>query len=78
MAEQTLEVPKGRMCAFGERREGRLVLDDRAALRARRFHYMGTMTDNAPGTHSKVIGSSPSVWAHTVPGADTVTQRACR
>jgi hypothetical protein len=61
---------QGRMCAFGERREGRLVLDDRAALRARRFHYMGTMTDNAPGTHSKVIGSSPSVWAHTVPGAD--------
>ena len=40
------------------------------------------MTDNAAGTHSKVIGSSPSsspsVWTHTVPGADTVARRACR
>ena len=37
-----------------------------AALRARRLHYLGTMTDNAAGRHSKVIGSSPSnspsVW----------------
>jgi hypothetical protein len=31
------------------------------ALRARRHHYLGTMTDNAAGTHSKVIGSSPPV-----------------
>ena len=40
------------------------------------------MTDNAAGTHSKVIGSSPSssplVWTYTVPGADTVAWRACR
>jgi hypothetical protein len=27
----------------------------------RRLHWMGTMTDDAAGTHSKVIGSSPSV-----------------
>ena len=59
----------------GERWQGPL-------LRARRLHYLGTMTDNAAGTHSKVIGSSPSsspsVWTHTVPGADTVARRACR
>jgi hypothetical protein len=31
-----------------------------ALLRAGRLHYLGTMTDNAAGRHSKVIGSSPS------------------
>jgi hypothetical protein len=30
-------------------------------LRARRLPYLGTMTDNTAGTHSKVIGTSPSV-----------------
>ena len=48
----------------------------------RALYYPGTMTDNAAGTHAKVIGSSPSsspsVWTHTVPGADTVAPLACR
>ncbi len=84
IAEQTLEVPAGAARALLVALEKNVwwAMEGAEPLRARRFSYLGTMTDNAAGTHSKVIGSSPSsspsVWTHTVPGADIVARRACR
>jgi hypothetical protein len=81
MAEQTLEVPAGaaRARLVGVEKD---AWSEGTAPPGAAFHYLGTMTDNAAGRHSKVIGSSPSssasVWTHTEPGADTVARRACR